>query len=112
MKFYTDSHIAAAVAEQARKRGLDVVRCQDVGKDDDSDLSHLEYATSQDRIVITADADFPRLHNKWMAEGKNHAGILHVQQRDKDNIGAVVEMMVLIEEAGTPEDTQNKLIHL
>ena len=31
IKFYTDTHIARQVAIQLRAKGIDVVRCEDVG---------------------------------------------------------------------------------
>ena len=55
LKFYTDSHIQKAVADQLRAQGVDVVRCQDVGMADADDLPHLEYATEEGRVVVTND---------------------------------------------------------
>src|SRR6266540_1346766 len=52
IKFYTDSHIAKAIAVQLRNRSVDIVRCQDVGMDDADDIEHLEYAASQGRTII------------------------------------------------------------
>jgi hypothetical protein len=31
IKFYTDTHIAKAVAVQLRQKGVDIVRCEEVG---------------------------------------------------------------------------------
>ena len=64
IKFYTDSHIAKTIVAQLRQRNVDVVRCQEVGRDDADDVEHLEYATSQGRTVITSDADFLAL-SSW-----------------------------------------------
>ena len=47
--FYTDTHIAKAVALQLRGHGIDVIRCEQVGLADASDVRHLEYATQHGR---------------------------------------------------------------
>ncbi len=118
VRFYTDSHIDKAIAAQARQRGVDVIRCQDVGLADASDVEHLEYATAQERLVITADADFPRLHAQWQRANRQHAGIIFLQQARKDDIGAVVDYLEFLDQAirsgaGTlEEDVRNQLIYL
>ena len=78
IKFYTDSHIAKAVAVQLRKRGVDIVRCQEVGKDNAPDDAHLTYATSQGRTIITADKDYLVLDTLWRESGRHHAGIVYL----------------------------------
>lgn len=76
LKFYTDKHIPKAVTTQLRSRGIDIIRCEEVGLGDATDLTHLEYATSEGRAIITKDADFTRLDKLWRAQGRSHAGIL------------------------------------
>ncbi len=118
VKFYTDSHIMTGVAVQARQRGIDIVRCQDVGMANAEDEEHLEYATKEGRTVISADADFSRINAQWQAAGKKHAGIIRLQQERKDNVGIIVEYIVSLNElieggAGTLEqDVYNQIIYL
>lgn len=78
LKLYTDVHIAAAIATELTRRGVDVVRCQDVGMHDAEDVQHLEYASAEGQAVVSNDSDFTRLHNRWMAEGRSHAGIFYI----------------------------------
>jgi predicted nuclease of predicted toxin-antitoxin system len=99
IRFYTDSHIAKTIAVQLRHRNIDVVRCQDVGMDDADDVEHLEYATSQERTVITSDADFLALDAQWQSSGKPHAGIIYVPPERKDAIGTIVAHLVFLHEA-------------
>jgi len=79
LKLYTDVHIDKAVATQLRLRGVDIIRCQDVGMHDASDEEHLQFATSQGRAVVTSDDDFLALDAKWRDEGRTHAGIFFVK---------------------------------
>jgi predicted nuclease of predicted toxin-antitoxin system len=99
IKFYTDSHVAKAIAVQLRSRGVDIVRCQDVGMGDADDAEHLEYATGQGRAVITGDEDFLTLDAQWRSSGRNHTGIIYLQPHKKDAIGTVVEAILFLHQA-------------
>jgi predicted nuclease of predicted toxin-antitoxin system len=92
--FYTDSHIAKTIVMQLRHRDVDVIRCQDVGMGDADDVTHLKYATSQGRTVITSDEDFLALDAQWQSSGKFHAGIIYVPPQRKDAIGIIVAQLV------------------
>jgi predicted nuclease of predicted toxin-antitoxin system len=117
-KFYTDTHIAKAVAAQARKAGIDIIRCEEVGRAQAKDIEHLEFATAERRMVISADEDFPILHAEWQAAGKRHAGIIYVQPTRKDQIGMIVEYLKFIHDAvetaaaTLEEDVYNSIIYL
>lgn len=41
-----------------RDRGVDIERCEDIRLKDTTDIEHLEYATSNQRTIVTQDADF------------------------------------------------------
>lgn len=75
LRFYFDTHIAKAVAEQLRSKNVDVLRCEEVGMASASDEEHLQYATDESRIMVSHDVDFPVIHSQWMKDGKRHAGI-------------------------------------
>ncbi len=89
IKFYTDAHIETAITVQLRIRGVDIIRCQDVGLTNGSDEMHLEYAISQNRSIVTKDRDFVAFHVQYLQVGKFHAGIF-VISRNQVSIGAVV----------------------
>ena len=78
LKFYTDTHIAKAVIQQLRARGVDIVRCQEVGMADAGDEEHLRYAAAQGRILVSQDGDFTIIHAEWRQAGRAHAGIMRV----------------------------------
>lgn len=64
------------------------------------DFEHLERATSEERMVITNDRDFPDLHKRWLEENKHHEGIIyclpHVQ--GEGAIGVIVQFCVGLHE--------------
>lgn len=90
IRYYLDTHIPKAVAEQLRLRGVDVLRCEEVDMADADDTEHLEYATAHERTLISHDADFRDLHSLWLAEGMSHAGIIIFNRRFQGNIGKLV----------------------
>lgn len=117
LKFYTDTHIAKQVAVQLRQRGVDIVRCEEVGLAEADDETHLEYATQNSRMVVSMDDDFASLHSQWQKRQQSHSGIVLVSSRlqGERNIGKIVtalyEYFQLIEAgAGTLEaDIHNQL---
>ena len=120
LKFYTDTHIAKAVATQLRSRGIDIIRCEEVGMATASDAGHLEYATGEGRVMVSQDDDFVRLHAQWQQGGKVHAGIIllpkHLQGEAQISY-AVRELLTYYEmiegHAGTIEnDIANRMIFL
>jgi predicted nuclease of predicted toxin-antitoxin system len=98
IRFYFDAQIPKQVAIQLRARGVDVLRCQEIGWDDKKDPEHLEYAASEKRMIVTADEDFERLHAQWQEEGKFHAGIAQVAHESQHAVGVMVkELWYLVE---------------
>lgn len=95
LKFYTDTHVSKAVAVQLREMGVDIIRCEEVDMATASDLAHLEYAVRDGRTMVTRDADFLRLHAKWLAEGKPHSGIMFLEDhlQGKGSVGTVVKVL-------------------
>jgi hypothetical protein len=118
IKFYTDSHVAKAIAVQLHHRGVDIVRCQDVGMADADDVAHLEYATGQGRTVITGDEDFLALDAQWCSSGRHHTGIVYLPPDRKDAIDRVAESLLFLHQAvavGAAElatDVYNQVIRI
>ncbi|MBN1565155.1 MAG: DUF5615 family PIN-like protein [Anaerolineae bacterium] len=111
IKFFTDSHIAKAVAMQLREKGVDIVRCQEVGLADAADSVLLEYAVQDGRVMISNDQDFLRLNARWQEEGRSHNGIMFCQEhlQGMPGISAIVKACLDYHEmieggAGTVED--------
>lgn len=78
LKFYFDTHIAKAVATQLRQRGIEAIRCEEVGMADASDEAHLAYATNNGCIMVSQDDDFLILAAQWQKQGQHHQGIFYV----------------------------------
>lgn len=116
LKFYTDTHIAKAVTVQLREKGIDIVRCEEVGMAEATDLAHLEYATEQGRILISHDSDFLALHSEWQSQNREHTGIVRASPeiQHKNQVGkivsAIMEFQELVElEAASIDDFYNQI---
>ena len=106
-RFYTDEHIQIAIVKALRRRGIDVLRCQEAGLRTAADVDHLTLATEQRRMLITRDEDFLRMHAELMSEGKSHAGIIYIQRQNWDNVELIVDNLLLIHEALLPGEESN-----
>lgn len=98
VRFYTDEHIAVAVAGGLRQRGVDVVTVSEAGMRGRSDEEQLGFAFSQRRVLVTKDGDFLTL----AAQGHLHAGIAFV--RPKASAGHMIRGLVLIHQILSAED--------
>jgi uncharacterized protein with PIN domain len=90
VKFYTDEHVANAVARGLRQRGVDALTAAEAQMLGASDERHLAFALQQGRVVFTEDDDFLRLH----ALGIEHAGIAYAPHHT--SIGEMIRGLMLI----------------
>ena len=93
IRFYTDEHVPRAVADGLRRRGVDVLTCQEARMLSANDKDHLQRAAAERRVIFTQDADFLRLHTK----GAAHHGIVYAPQQT--SVGRVVQGLMLIHDA-------------
>ena len=76
-KIYLNEHLSPRLAEQLRQYGFDVTSTLDSEMDEADDDVQLTYAVSQQRAVVTFNhKDFVPLHHQYMAEEKEHWGII------------------------------------
>lgn len=93
VRYYVDEHIAKAVVNGLRQRGVDVCSVAEVDKRGDTDVEHLEWARADGRVIVTHDADFLRLH----AAGAQHAGLGHVDANT--SVTLLIRRLMLIAQA-------------
>ena len=82
MRLFTDEDVYGAVASALRSAGIDAVATPEVGRLGESDESQLEWATAEERAIVTFNvAHFAALHADWMRRNRHHAGIALSSQR-------------------------------
>lgn len=61
MKFFIDMPLSPEVAQWLRAEGHDAVHANDLSMHQSPDSEILRFAADTERVIITADLDFPRL---------------------------------------------------
>jgi len=74
MKFLADEHIESSAITGLKLLGIDAISANEAGKRESNDEDILSFANKNDRVIITRDSDFLKLHNK----GAEHAGIVFI----------------------------------
>ena len=77
---YVDENVKAAIVDGLRLRGMDLVTAQERDQRETDDEVLLETATAEDRLMLTNDTDFLRIHAEWSADGREHSGIVYWHQ--------------------------------
>ena len=106
IRFYTDEHVARAVVNGLRLRGVDVLTVTEAGLLGATDEEHLTRAQNDGRVLFTQDDDFLRLH----AAGMEHAGIVYAPQGA--SIGDIIRGLMLINQVLEAEDMQGHVEYL
>ncbi|MFN8372646.1 MAG: DUF5615 family PIN-like protein [Anaerolineae bacterium] len=96
-----------AIADQLKRRGIEAITVLELGLLGDTDINHLERATSMGYVLCTHDADYVDL----ATAGKEHAGIVFGQQH-KHKIGEWVKFLELIHGVYTPDEMKNLVEYL
>ena len=76
---YLDHNVDPKLAADLRRHGFTATCARDVGNERATDDEHLRWAAERGLVVISFDVkDFPVLANRWLDEGRTHAGIILV----------------------------------
>ena len=99
VRFLIDEHIDYAVAAALRLRGHDALTLGDVHLLGADDFQHiLPFATSENRVLVSRDADFLALHR----QGVPHAGIVHWHGK-KRNVKEAIHYLLQLARKETAE---------
>lgn len=101
IRFYTDEQVARVVVDGLRRRGVEVMTCQEAGLLGASDDEHLAFAAGRQCVIFSQDDDFLRLH----ASSVPHTGIVYAHQRTP--IGVIIQGLLLIYEVLEPQEMVN-----
>jgi predicted nuclease of predicted toxin-antitoxin system len=107
IRFQLDEHVAPAIARALRQRGIDVITAREAGLLGASDVQHLARAHAEQRVMVTQDDDFLRLHH----EQQLHSGIAYCKQGTRSS-GQIVAGLVLVYEALEPHEIVGQVEYL
>jgi hypothetical protein len=103
---YMDVHFHAAITEQLRRRGVDVLTAQDDGTLQLQDAQLLERATQLGRVLFTHDIRFKALAKEWQRQGRPFGGLVWGHPM-RLTIGGMVTDLELIAKACDPAEWEN-----
>ncbi len=107
---YLDENVHVIVADILRARGFKAVTARDAAKLGATDAAQLEYAISQQMVVLSHNrADFEMLHARYLAESRGHWGIIIAIQRSPQQI---VANLVQVLDMLTADELQNQLLYI
>lgn len=108
---YFDNNAPRRVADQLRRRDVDVIRAVEDGRSDWPDEQLLERATQLGRLLYTQDDDFLAITARWSAVGRDFAGLAYSAHRALP-FGKLVEHLEMIAKVLGPADVKNERLFL
>lgn len=105
--FHLDENTKNAIAIALRKHGIDVTTTSDSTMLGASDEAQLRYAYEHQRVLVTHDDDFLRLHHLDIP----HAGIAYCKPRHR-SVGDIVRSLTFLWRSYKPEELYNQVIFL
>jgi predicted nuclease of predicted toxin-antitoxin system len=87
-RLYLNEHLSPRLATQLRSYGFDVTSSRGARMLSSDDDKQFAFAVSQQRAIMTFNAsDFVELHERYLAGGKEHWGII-LSTEENRNLGA------------------------
>ena len=111
VSFYMDAHIPAAITEQLRLRGGDVLAATEERTNRLPDDQLLELATTLSRVIFTHDIRFRVMAEQWQRDGRAFAGLAY-GHAEGASIGQYVRDLETIAKASEPEEWRNTVMFL
>jgi predicted nuclease of predicted toxin-antitoxin system len=107
LQFHLDENVSRAVAAGLASRHVDITTSRDAQLIGASDDAQLMFAKSNDRVLVTHDDDFTRMH----ADNPEHSGILYCH-KDKYSIGDLIRVLMKIVSELSEDDLRGHLVFL
>ncbi|SPE58852.1 conserved hypothetical protein [Verrucomicrobia bacterium] len=101
--FYMDAHVPAALTEQLRLHGVEVLAATEEGTNRLPDDKLLELATELGRVVVTQDVRFRVMAEDWQRLQRPFAGLIFARQR-RNQVGLYLPDLELVAKASEPEE--------
>ncbi len=107
IRLLIDEDVHSSLASALRKRGYDAVNIQELNKKGLSDDKLILEAVKEERCILTFNIkDFIILHKEFVAENKDHYGIVVSKQL---NFSETLKKLLRFLQSFTDEEMKNKL---
>ena len=113
VRYFFDEHLPNAVVDALRAVGADVLTVVEAARVGIPDDEQLRYATSDGRVMVTHDEDYPALAAQFWASGETFAGIAYSHPlKYYGNVGGLISALLLVHGAMTPDEMLNHVEYL
>ena len=109
--FYMDVHIARAVTDGLRLRGIDVLTAQEDGTTETKDPILMDRATELSRLFVTHDDDFLALAAAHQSTGKRFRTVVYARHLGI-SIGVIVSDLEIIARTATEAESWNYVFYV
>ncbi len=107
--YIDEDAMARAFVSGLRARDVDLKTVFEEGMLGQSDQAQLEYATQQGRVIYSFNVGhFCQLHTQFIAQRKNHAGII-VVYRQRYSIGEQIRRVINLIQTRSTEEMKNNI---
>lgn len=111
VRLYMDVHVDGAITRGLRRRGVDVLTCQEDATTESSDIELLERCAALERVIFSYDQDFLVEAQRRQREGISFAGVCHTANRVVV-IGRMVTDLELLATVLDPAEAANRVFFL
>ena len=107
IRLYVDEDVHESVGPALRRHGYDVLTARQANRCGLSDAEQLAYAANQGRTLFSFNvADYIALHLEYLAQGREHAGIVVAKQIA---IGETVRRLLFLLDHTSADEIRNQL---
>ncbi len=109
-EIYLDEDLDVVVADILKALGFEAVTARDAGRLRATDPEQLAYAASQQMVLLSHNRlDFEALHRQYLAESRDHWGIIIATRRSPQEIVAnLLRFLNML----TADELQNQLLYI
>jgi len=107
--YLDEDSVNRALIRALGARGLDVTNAVDAGRVGRTDFEQLEHSTVEGRVLFTYNiGDFLGLHNRFLAEGKSHGGVI-VAPQQRYSVGEQMRRILRMSRERSSEQMINRV---
>ncbi len=108
---YCDEDVSAGIVENMLQRGFDVLSAREANRLHLDDDAQLAFAVATQRALFTHNRfDFEQRHSQYLAEGRQHYGIILARRRPSDS--DVVARLLTLLNSITRDEMVNQLRYI
>ena len=107
IRYHLDENVSRAIAQGLKRTGIDVTSAKDVKLIGKSDLDHLIFAKTEQRVLVTHDDDLLVLAH----QGYEHFGITYCR-KDSRSVGEIIRLLILLYEIALPDEMKGRIEYL